>query len=113
VAPRPTLDPVVGSPRSNENVDAGPNAESAYQSLDGSEQPQRRDFAGLDRELSGVKVHAPLTLDDAAALFDVVRPFAPAPLIRDVMHDHREIVIRIYDGKTQIYERRLRALKAR
>lgn len=51
----------------------------------------------------------PLTYQDAAALFDLVRPHAPAPLIRDVMHDHREIIVRIYDGKTQIFERRLRA----
>lgn len=52
-------------------------------------------------------------MDDAAAIFDIVRRYAPAPLIRDVMHDHREIVVRIYDGKAKIYEARLRAARAR
>lgn len=55
----------------------------------------------------------PLTYDDAAAIFDIVWQYAPAPLIRDVMHDHREIVVRIFDGKRQIYEHRLRVIKAR
>jgi len=92
-------------------VFAGNGEESAHRSLDGSGQPQRRDFSGLDRELAGVTPSLPLTYDDAAAIFDLVRSHAPGPLIRDVMHDHREIVVRIFDGKTQIYERRLRARK--
>jgi hypothetical protein len=110
VAAGATLDPVDGSARGDENVYAGSEAESAYRSLDGGERPQRRDFCGLDRELAGVTPTLPLTYADAAAIFEIIRPYAPAPLIRDVMHDHKELIVRIYDGKSKIYENRLRAL---
>lgn len=95
--------------RGDADIYAGPNAESAHRSLDGGEHPQRRDFRELDRELARVTPTLPLTLGDAAVLFDVVRKHAPGPLIRDVMHDHKEIVVRIFDGSKKIYERRLRA----
>lgn len=49
----------------------------------------------------------PLTAEDAGALFDLIRPIAKQPLIRDVMHDHKAIIVRIFDGNRKIYERKL------
>lgn len=68
--------------------------------------------AALDAALAGIKPTLPLTVADAVVLFDIVRVHAPAPLIRDVMHDGKEIVVRVFDGKVQIYERRLAAVKS-
>lgn len=63
----------------------------------------------LDGVLATVTPTLPLTLGDAAALFDLVRAHAPAPLIREVFIDHGEIVVRVFDGHRSVFERRLAA----
>lgn len=113
VAAGPAVDPTGGSVGSDANPDAGPKTQPSLTVIDGGELPQRRDFGGLDRALAGITPTYPLTYQDAAVIFDILRPFAPAPLVRDVMHDHREIIVRIFNDKTKIYEARLKAVKAR
>lgn len=51
----------------------------------------------------------PLTYGDAAALFALAREHAAPPLVLDVMHDRKDLIIKVYDGKVQVYEKRLRA----
>ena len=105
-----TLDPEHDGARGiPTSVYAGEGAEAAYRSLDGNQPRQRRDFSALNRLLDGVIPTLPLTYVDAAAMFDIVREHAPSPLIREVMHDHRELVVRIFDGNVKIFERRLAA----
>lgn len=104
-----TLDPEFGDARDVPDIYAGPGAESAHRSLDPGEQLQRRDFSPLDAALAGVRLTLPLTIADAAALFDIVRHHAPAPLIREVVLDGSAIVVRIFDGKRTVYEHRIKA----
>lgn len=108
---QPTVAAEQRDARELSNVYAGDSAESARRSLDGGQHNQRIDRGALrvaiDGALVAVTPTLPLTVADAAALFDLLRQHAPTPLIREVFHDGRELVVRVFDGMTQIYERRL------
>jgi hypothetical protein len=110
---KPTVDPQRGGARELPDIYAGESAESAFRSLDGGEHGQRRDLvalrAALDTALANVTPTLPLVTADAYALFDLMRQHAPSPLIRDVMLVDGAILVRVYDGRVQIYERRLEA----
>jgi hypothetical protein len=104
----PTVDPQRDRAGKLPDIYAGPGAESAHRSMDGSEQRSWVHLAAaLDAALATVNVALPLTLDDVSALFALMRAIAPPPLVLDVMHNHRRFTVRVFDGKQQIYTREL------
>lgn len=49
----------------------------------------------VDRALAGLRPTLPISLEDAAAVWDRLRPLVSAPMTLDVYHDHKQIVVQV------------------
>ena len=65
------------------------------------------DARALSDALNHLTPTLPITLDDTAALWDLIRPLVVAPLQLTVMHDHKSIRIFVHHADVELYARTL------
>lgn len=56
-------------------------------------------LAPLDEALRGLRPTLPITLEDAAAVWERARPHVKRPLLLDIMHDGKMIFVTVFNAR--------------